>query len=244
MMKKFLLSILFLILIAALIPRFPLMRARGARGADEAADKCKPLFNGRDLTGWDGDPACWSVQDGVITGRTTAEHPVKKNTFLIWKDGTVRDFELHASFKISNHNSGIQYRSKDEGDHVASGYQADIVGDTPDKYTGILYEERGRGILAERGQKVVIDDRGIKEVTGSVGESADILKAIKKGDWNDYVIIARGSHLVQKINGVVTVDVTDNQTAKAAKEGILALQIHAGAPMRVQFKDITLRELK
>lgn len=211
--------------------------------AREAPEGAKDLFNGKDLTGWDGDDAVWSVQDGAITGHTTAEKPIKHNTFLIWKGGTVGDFELHLKFKISSHNSGIQYRSKDLGDHVVSGYQADMVGDDPDKYSGILYEERGRGILAERGQKVVIDDAGKKEVAGSVGVTEDILKAIKKGEWNEYTIIAQGNHLVQKINGVTTVDVTDNESAKAAKDGILALQVHMGKPMTVQFKEIKLTEL-
>ena len=213
-----------------------------AVAAPEAPSGAKDLFNGKDLTGWDGDEQVWSVQDGAITGHTTAERPIKHNTFLIWKGGSPGDFELHLKFKISNHNSGVQYRSKDLGDHIVSGYQADMVGDDPDKYTGILYEERGRGILAERGQKVVIDDAGKKQVTGSVGEGAEILKAIKTGEWNDYVIIAQGNHLVQKINGVTTVDVTDNESAKAAKDGILALQVHMGKPMTVQFKEIKLTE--
>jgi hypothetical protein len=206
-------------------------------------DGFKELFNGKDLDGWDGDPRFWSVKDGVIVGQTTAETPTEHNTFLFWKDGKVSDFELHASFKITNHNSGIQYRSVNEGDHVASGYQADIDGAEKDKYTGILYEERKRGIIATRGQKVVIDEAGKKQVVGSVGESDEILKAIKKNDWNDYVIIAQGNHFVQKINGVTTVDVTDNQTGQFAPEGLLALQIHAGPPMKVEFKDIRLKEL-
>jgi len=208
------------------------------------AEGAKELFNGKDLAGWEGDNAFWSVEGGVITGRTTAEKPAKKNTFLVWKGGTPGDFELHVSYKISNHNSGVQYRSKDLGDHAVGGYQADIVGDDNDKYSGILYDEKGRGILAQRGQKVVIGEDGKKEVAGSVGESADIVKAIKKGEWNEYVITAKGNHLTQKINGVTTVDVTDNDKSKAAREGIIALQIHTGPPMTVQFKDIWLKELK
>jgi len=213
-------------------------------GAAEPAGEFVELFNGKDLDGWDGDAQLWAVQDGIITGKTSADRPLKKNSFLIWKKGTVRDFELHASFKLANGNSGIQYRSKDEGDHVVSGYQADMDGAPTDKYTGILYEERGRGILAERGQKVTIDEAGKKEMAGVVGAPEEILKSVKKGDWNDYVIIAQGNHLVQKINGVTTVDVTDNQSSKAAREGILALQLHMGAPMTVQFKDIKLKVLQ
>jgi hypothetical protein len=220
------------------------MRIHSAMAAPEQAQGFVELFNGKDLDGWEGDPELWSVQDGAIVGKTNAEKPLKHNSFLMWKKGTVRDFELHASFKITNGNSGIQYRSKDEGDHIASGYQADMDGAATDKYTGILYEERGRGILAERGQKVVIDEAGKKQVAGSVGDASEILKGIKKGEWNDYVITAQGNHIVQKINGVTTIDVTDNQAAKAAREGILALQLHMGPPMMVQFKDIKLKVMK
>ena len=204
----------------------------------------KALFNGKDLEGWDGDAAYWSVEDGVITGRTTKDKPLKKNTFLIWKGGTLKDFELRVSYKLSSGNSGVQYRSRDDGEHRVSGYQADIVGGENDKFSGILYEENGRGILAQRGQKVEIDEAGKKNVVGSVGESSEIVKSIKRGEWNEYVITAKGNHLTQKINGVTTVDVVDEQTAKAAREGILALQIHVGDPMVVQFKDIKLTELK
>jgi hypothetical protein len=224
---------------AALALSIALLLAAAPAGGD-----AKQLFNGKDLDGWDGDPTYWSVADGTITGRSTPDKPLKRNTFLIWKGGTPRDFELRVLYKISNGNSGVQYRSKDLGDHVVAGYQADIVGDTPDKYSGILYEEKGRGILAERGQKVTIDEAGKKHVTGSVGESAEIVKAIKQGEWNEYVITAKGNHITQKINGVTTIDVTDEQQAKAAREGILALQIHQGPPMSVQFKDIRLTELK
>jgi hypothetical protein len=184
------------------------------------------------------------VEGGAITGRTTADRPLKKNTFLIWRAATPADFELRLSYKITGGNSGVQYRSKDLGDHVVAGYQADIDGGEPDRYSGILYEERGRGILAERGQRVVLDEAGKKTVEALPGDSAERAAAIKRGDWNEYVIVARGNHLVQKINGVTTVDVTDRDTAKAAREGVLALQIHAGPPMTVQFKDIRLTELR
>src|SRR5688500_3241931 len=186
----------------------------GALLAQPAAADFVELFDGKSLKGWDGDDAHWSVEDGAITGRTTAEKPLTKNTFISWKGGKPADFELHLKYKIASGNSGVQYRSKDNGDHVVSGYQADIVADDPDKYSGILYEEKGRGILAERGQKVEVAEDGKKEVVGSVGESADIVKAIKPGEWNEYIITARGNQITQKINGVTTVDATDNDKAK------------------------------
>jgi hypothetical protein len=205
------------------------------------------LFNGKDLKGWDGNPAFWSVKDGAITGQTTKENPTKGNTFLVYTNGSVDDFELRLSYKIVGGNSGIQYRSKvtDQKNWVVGGYQGDFeAGKT---YSGILYEERGRGILAKRGQKVqILEAEGktmIVEV-GSLGKSDDIQAKIKNEDWNEYVIIAKGNHLQHFINGTQTIDCIDEQKSKAAKSGILALQLHAGPPMTVQFKDIKIKPLK
>lgn len=214
-----------------------------AKAAEEKKPEAKQLFNGKDLTDWDGDENVWRVEDGCITGETKADTNIEHNTFCIWRGGTVKNFELHIKYKISNFNSGVQYRSKDEGDHVVAGYQADIVGDTPDKYTGILYEEKLRGILAQRGEDVTMGADGKKVVNGSVGDSDAILEAVKKGDWNEFTIIAKGNKLTHKINGETTMEFTDNQKDKAATEGILALQIHKGPPMKVQFKDIELIDL-
>ncbi|MES2475708.1 MAG: DUF1080 domain-containing protein [Verrucomicrobiota bacterium] len=215
----------------------------------------KQLFNGKDLSGWKGQPEFWSVKDGAITGQTTQATPVKENTFLIW-EGEVSDFILTFRYKVLDENgkadgtgnSGVQYRSKvvNPAYSVVAGYQADFeVGKT---YSGILYEEKGRGILAQRGQKVVLKegdaaDKPKIEVTGEVGKSEDIQAAIKPGDWNEYKIIARGKHLQHFINGKQTIDVTD-ETAVGAKTGVLALQLHAGPPMTVQFKDIVLQTAK
>jgi hypothetical protein len=223
------------------------LSAGSAFAAEEVA-----LFNGKDLTGWQGNPALWSVQDGAITGVTKAEPRLTHNTFLVWTNGTVDDFELRLQYRIVNGNSGIQYRSKvvQQGQFgpIVAGYQADFeAGKT---YSGILYEERGRGILAQRGQKTAIkpdaaDPQKHKvEVSGSVGRSEDIQAKIKHEDWNDYLVIANGNHLQHFINGVPTVDVMDQHEAKAAKSGILALQIHVGPPMTVQFKNIRLKSLK
>ena len=214
-----------------------------AGAATFAADEAdfKPLFNGQDLSGWDGNKQFWSVKDGAITGQTTPENPTKGNTFLIWRGGEVGDFELRLSYKIVGGNSGIQYRSKDLGNWVVGGYQGDFeAGDT---YSGILYEEKGRGILAQRGQKVVIDEEGKKQAE-TIADSKELQANIKKEDWNEYVIIAAGNHLTHKINGRVTAEVIDNQTSKRATSGILALQLHAGPPMTVQFKDIRIKQLK
>jgi hypothetical protein len=209
----------------------------------------RAIFNGKDLTGWDGNRNLWSVKDGAITGQTTPENPARVNTFLVWTNGTVGDFELRCSFKLVPNNdqgfanSGIQYRSQvlDAANWVVGGYQADM--EAGPNYTGILYEERFRGILALRGEKVVWDKAGQKQVGGSVGNAADIEASVKKGQWNDYVIIATGSHLQQFVNGKQTVDVTDDCEAKRALRGIIALQLHVGPPFTVQFKNIQLKEL-
>jgi hypothetical protein len=215
--------------------------------ASTAVAEDKNLFNGKDLTGWKGLDF-WSVEDGCITGRTTKEKPTKGNTFLVWQGGEIGDFKFTFKYKIVGGNSGVQYRSKvvDEKAFVVGGYQADFeAGKT---YSGILYEEKGRGILAQRGQKTVIKDgdkpgKAKVEVTGEVGKSAEIQAKIKAEDWNEYRIVAQGGHLQHYINGVQTVDVTD-ETAVGAKKGILALQLHAGPAMVVQFKDLVLKEGK
>ena len=209
------------------------------------------LFNGKDLSGWAGRTNHWSVEDGAITGVTTADNPAKGNNFIIAKstDGDQRlivdDFELRFSYKFSSDwgNSGLQYRSKDFGNFVVGGYQADFeVGLT---FSGILYEERmTRGIMAQRGEQVVWGADGKKKVVGKTDKtSAEIQAAIQKNGWNDYVIIAKGNHLQHFINGKQTVDVVDEQAAKAAKSGILALQLHAGPPMQSQFKNLRIKTL-
>lgn len=206
------------------------------------AEESQSLFDGKTLKGWKGREGFWSVQDGAITGQTTKEMPTKGNTFIIWQGGKVKDFELKLKFRIFGGNSGIQYRSKEVGEFVISGYQADFDG--ANTWAGTLYEEKGRGVLAKRGNKVVIHEDGTKETTGSTAPEKEIVAAIKKEDWNEYVITVKGNHLVQKINGVTTIDVTDNQEEKRAMSGLLALQLHAGPPMKVQFKDIELTPLQ
>ncbi|HEV3021195.1 MAG TPA: family 16 glycoside hydrolase, partial [Pirellulales bacterium] len=212
----------------------------GARVDCAAADEegFKPIFNGKNLDGWDGNPKFWSADDGMIVGRTTADNPTKGNTFLIWRQAPLDDFVLRLSYKIVGGNSGVQYRSHEVDKWVMAGYQADI--DSGDAFSGILYEERERGILAQRGQKVTIDADGKKNVE-QVADAKQLQESIHKEDWNDYEIIASGNHLIHKINGQVTAEVIDNQKAKAAASGILALQLHAGPPMNVQFKDIRLK---
>jgi hypothetical protein len=203
------------------------------------------LFS-NDIVGWDGDTRLWSLNDGIVKGETTTENPAKGNTFLIWRGGTLGDFELRLTFRIDHGNSGIQYRSKQiEGKDpsnrwVVSGYQAEVE-NTPGK-VGFLYHERGRGYLCNVGEKVEIGEDGKPKVVGKLGEKEEIAKTYKKSDWNDYVIIGRGNHLQQYLNGYQTVDVIDNDPNGRALSGILALQIHAGPPMVVEFKNVRLKQ--
>jgi len=221
--------------------------------AGEAADDegFVPIFNGKDLTGWDGNPDLWTVKEGAIHGETTIEKPAKGNTFCLWKAGVLEDYELKISFRINSGNSGIQHRSVDCGNWVVGGYQAEVCNSPA---VGFLYDERGRGSLVNVGQKVVIAEDGKKEEVGKLGDPKEIYKTYKPQDWNHYRIVAQGNHIQQFLNGVQTMDLVDNQLddPKAEKpnlkkgrlKGILALQIHAGPPMWVEFKDIKIKVLK
>jgi hypothetical protein len=197
------------------------------------------LFNGKDLSGWIGREDLWSVEDGQIVGRTTAEDPIQYNTFLIYTGSEPGDFELTLQFKIESTNSGIQYRSKilDRDKFIVGGYQADI--DYSNRYAGILYEEKGRGILAERGQSVTIGEDGKKTIK-KFADGKRLGNGIHPGEWNDYRIVAKGNRLQHFINETMTAEVIDNQPQKAAEKGVIAFQLHRGDPMVVRFKNIVL----
>jgi hypothetical protein len=228
------------------IPRFAVILfvltvAAPLRADDEPG--FTPLFNGKDLAGWMGNSIYWSVQDGALTGRTTPDTLLKYNTFLVWQGGQPADFELRLKYRIVGGNSGVQYRSEviDEEKFVVRGYQADI--DSTPRYSGILYEEKARGILAERGQQVTIDADGTKQAV-SIGDRDELQQKIRSEDWNDYRIVAKGNRLQHYINGELMSEVIDKETGKTRTAGVIAFQVHQGPPMTVQFKDIRLKELK
>jgi len=216
------------------------------------------LFDGKTLNGWEGDTAVWKMVNGVVTGQVTASStPLKANTFLIWKGGSPADFELKGQYEISSEgNSGIQYRSSkvENVPNGLKGYQFDIDG--ANQYTGQNYEERERSIIAFRGQKVTLPN--VTEpvsalakgniwtpsvVTDTLG-NADSLKADIKAGWNDFHLIIKGNHLQHYINDVLMCDVTDNDTANRKFSGLLGLQMHAGHIMKVEFKDLRIKEIK
>jgi alpha-galactosidase len=214
------------------------------RSPGQAKDKdgFAPMFNGKDLSGWDGEREYWSVEDGAITGKTTAEKPLNRQSYLFWQGGKPADFELRAEFRFvgSEGNSGINFRSKRLPNWDVKGYQADM--ETGPSYTGILYECNQREIMCLRGQKVVIDKDGRREAT-TVADSAELQKRIKPDEWNQYAIIARGPEIILKINGAVMSHVIDRQEGKAAAKGCITLQIHPGPPMKVQFKNIRIKKM-
>ncbi len=215
-----------------------------------AADKegFTAIFDGKTLTGWNGNPKFWKVSNGAITGQTTKQNPTKGNTFIIWSGGQTADFELKLEYRIIGGNSGVQYRSfklpgKNDGWRIG-GYQADFeAGNT---YSGILYGERFRGILANRGLKTELvraDGKFQVKTIARLGDSKAIQAKIKKEDWNEYHIVARGFRFIHRINGVVTSECLDSDAKMRRASGLLALQLHAGPPMTVQFRNIRLKDL-
>ena len=211
------------------------------------------LFNGEDLSGWDGDPRLWSVKDGVIYGETTKENTADGNTFLIWKDGTLKDFELRMSFMCNaTNNSGIQYRSERidyasaTNKWVVKGYQHEIRNEnTMPNVPGFIYDEKGsRKRICIAGEKAVWTAEGKKSLSTDLIDAAGMKELVRIDDWNDVIIIAKGNHIRHFLNGRLILDFTDEHPEKTLLEGVLALQLHAGKPMWTRFKDIRLREIK
>ncbi len=204
------------------------------------AQDFQSLFNGKDLSGWAGKTEFWSVKDGAIHGQTTKEQPTKGNTFLVWQDGQVADFIFKAKVRFSGNNSGVQYRSELIGepkDYGVKGYQADLH--PKPEYFGMLYAEKWRGIVAQRFQRVIVGEDGKPQVIGEVGDKN---QKLVDTDWNELTVIAVGHRQIHQVNGITTMDLTDNHP-EAKRKGILALQLHAGAPMKVEFKDLQLKVL-
>lgn len=217
----------------------PHPEAAAAVGARQDAEGFVKLFDGKTLRGWTGTRKYWSVVDGALTGKTDGS--LKQNSFLTWTDSTIQNFDLRLKVRISEGgNSGIQYRgmSRPEiGLDVVSGYQCDIVANNPN-YNGMLYEERGRRILSHTGEKVIIDASGQAWVVGQIP-----VQEFAVDQWHDYRVLAVGNHLQHWIDGHQTADLIDFDTAGRALEGVLAVQVHVGPPMTIQFKDIQIKHL-
>jgi hypothetical protein len=196
------------------------------------------MFNGQDLTGWEGAPDWWAVRDGILTSESTPEKPCQQSHYLYWKGGTPANFELRCFWRITGSaNSGIQFRSEKRPNWDAWGYQADM--DAAGEYVGCLYQHV-RGLVAQRGQKVSIDASGKKTII-PFADARELLKVIKPGDWNEYRVLADGPRVALWINNVLMCEVEDHDARLGLRQGIIALQMHQGPPMKVEFKDLRIR---
>lgn len=233
------------LLLGLTLPSF----AQDANVAPAESGSMKQLFNGKDLTGWAGDPRLWSVKDGVIHGETTEENKAKGNTFLICKDGKFGDFELRLSFRCNaTNNSGIQYRSKHitekvNNDWVVRGYQHELRNEVDFPNTSsFIYDEGGkRGRICLLGEKATWEKDGKKVISKDLVDQEGFKKLFKLDDWNDVVIIAKGNNIRHYLNGKLVLDFTDNDPELALTEGIIALQLHAGKPMWAEFKNVRVK---
>lgn len=220
------------------------------------------IFNGQNLEGWEGDPTYWRVENGNLVGEITPATLLKANSFIIWKGGEPADFELKGEFNIAKAgNSGINYRSERLTDvpFALRGYQADIDGNN--RYTGQNYEERKRTTLAYRGQITTISPQTGSmtpeqvrakvqrnawtdlQVTGSLGHTDSLKTKIKTEDWNDFHLVVKGNRLQHYINGILMSDVTDNDAVNGKSKGFLGVQVHVGPPMKVQYRNLRLKQL-
>ena len=221
-------------------------------------DGFESIFDGETLNGWEGDPTYWRVKEGILVGEITPETVLKTNTFIIWKGGEPADFELKTEFRISeNGNSGINYRSErvDSIPFALRGYQADIDGQN--RYTGQNYEERKRTTLAYRGERAEIASQTngslrenvaknawqSRKVLESLGHSDSLKRKIRNGDWNEAHLIVKGHRMQHYINGVLMSEVIDTDSVNRTTTGKLGMQVHVGPPMKVEFRNIHLRQL-
>lgn len=226
------------------------VHAANAPRAAPDGDGFVPIFDGRSLFNWDGNPTYWQIEDGAIVGEVTPATLLEQNSFLIWRGGTPADFELKLEYRISRGgNSGINYRSTELAGlpFALRGYQCDLDGPErnppPRRHTGQNYEERGRTFLAYRGQVVRIDDAAKPAAIASVGDAQELAATLKPDDWNEVHLIARGPMLTHIINGRVMSIVYDDDRQNRRTEGLLGMQVHVGPPMKVEFRHIRLKDL-
>lgn len=218
------------------------------------------IFNGKNLDGWEGDSTYWKVENGNLVGEVTPETILDRNSFIIWQGDMPSDFELKVEYRVSKDgNSGINYRSeKVEGiPYALRGYQADLDG--KNRYTGMNYEERRRTTIAAPGEKVILppveNADSLQEyiennrwtaskVTGSLGNIDSLKTTIRDEDWNEYHLIVEDNHLQHYVNGVLMSDVTDRDTVHRRFDGSLGVQVHVGPPMKIEYRNFRIKEIK
>ncbi len=212
----------------------------GAMAAKAVEEGFAEMFNGKDLSGWAGKPGWWKVEDGALTAESTQEKPCAKCNYLVWQGGQPGDFELRAEFRLSLHaNSGIQIRSEARPDWDTYGYQADMTGEG--KLAGFIYHHK-LGLVAARGQSVRLAADGKKEIQ-VLGAPADLLKHFKQNDWNSYRVVCHGAEISLYLNDVLMCQISD-LSPQAARAGLVALQMHPGPPMKIQFRNLRIKNLK
>ena len=213
--------------------------ASAAVGARLDAEGFVRVFDGKTLRGWTGDKQYWSVEDGALTGATDGS--LKMNRFITWKHSTIRNFDLRVKVRVTaGGNSGIQYRGAsrpDLGLDIVTGYQCDVVADVP-QYNGMLYEEKGRRILSHTGERVIVDPQGRPWVVGKMP-----LREFAADQWHDFRVLVKGNHHQHWIDGHKTADLIDLDAAGRSLEGVLAVQVHVGPAMKIQYKDFRIKHL-
>jgi hypothetical protein len=208
----------------------------------------RPIFDGKTLAGWEGDPKYWRVENGALVGEITPETVIKSNTFIIWQGGAPADFELKADYRItSGGNSGINYRSVVVPDPVTPankfamrGYQFDIDG--ANRYTGQNYEEKGRLFHALRGQVTHVVGGRKPILLSTIGDASALAEFITK-DWNSIHLIVRGNTLIHMLNGHLMCVVIDDDAPGRAMKGQIGVQVHVGPPMKVEYRNFRVKEL-
>lgn len=206
----------------------------------------QPIFDGKTLAGWEGNPAYWRAENGSLVGEITAATVIKSNTFVIWRGGRPKDFELKLDYRITPEgNSGVNYRSVVVPDPVTPankfamrGYQCDLDGRK--MYPGNNYEEKGRLFLAVRGQMTHVVGGRVPVLVSTIGDSAELSRSVTD-DWNAIHLVVRGNTLTHMINGRLMTVVIDDDALNRPADGLIGMQVHVGPPMKVEYRNIRLK---
>jgi len=206
----------------------------------------QPIFDGKTLAGWEGNPAYWRVENGSLVGEITPATVIKSNTFVIWRGGKPKDFELKLDYRITPEgNSGVNYRSAVVSDPVTPenkfamrGYQCDFDGRK--RYPGNNYEEKGRLFLAVRGQMTHVVGGRVPVLLSTIGDTNELAQTITD-DWNAIHLIVRGNMLTHMINGRLMTVVIDDDAPNRPADGLIGMQVHVGPPMKVEYRNIRLK---
>ncbi|MFV1969250.1 MAG: DUF1080 domain-containing protein [Pirellulaceae bacterium] len=222
-----------------LIAGFIVLTAAAVAAQAQDEDGFVSMFNGKDLSGWKGRPGAWRVEEGAITGESTTENPSDSTHYLYWTNREPADFIMRFQIKLVGGNSGVQFRSEKRPHFDTFGYQADF--DATNQWTGCLFQHR-RGAVVQRGSRATISAQGERHEQ-SFASMESLAETVKRDDFNDYEIVAKGSKVTLRINGRLMCEVDDRDATQACRKGIIALQMHKGPPMKVQFKNLRIQVL-